>query len=442
MIQNMLHNSMSRKITRCSFAAFAFLCSVSSTTIWAQDSLLIEPSIPDDFDRGRNSSVMQRERPDYDRIGILAGSFKIYPQAILNAGYSDNLYYSKQDTEKAGFIELTPSLEVNSDWSRHGLKLRGSTQLQRYFSASRRNQTSWEFGALGTVELGNELRIFPEVQIEREFETPFSGETTAENAVLSNYVRKYAGLRGEYSAGQTKLTLAVNDTNYQFSDIVRPSGAVVDQSSRDRNILRGTAQLQYAFTPSVAAYAQLGYTDTTYDTDLLVGVSNRDSDGYSAIVGFNFDLSSLMRGTIGAGYTRRDFRSSLYQNVDGFSLEGKLEYFPSELTTVTLAARRIIEDSNIGSTNAFFDNRASLRVDHELRRNLILSLGGEIARQDYVDSSATVDVYRLTGNSLLLSSNWLSFNLGVSYTGRSTNSATTGLGFNEFRGQLGVTLKR
>lgn len=442
MIQNEAKRSTSGKIARQALVAAALLCSVSSTVAWAQESLLIEPSIPDDFDRGRNTSVIQRERPDYDRIGIHAGSFKVFPQATLNAGYSDNLYYSKEDTAKAGFIEFTPALEVSSDWSRHGLKLRGSTQLQRYFSESRRNQTAWDFGALGTVELGNAMRIFPEVQIERDFETPFSGETTAENAVLSSYVRKYAGLRGEYSAGQTKVTLAVNDTNYQFSDIVRPSGIVVDQSNRDRNILRGTAQLQYAFTPSVAAYAQVGYADTSYDTDLLAGVRNRDSDGYSAIVGFNFDLSGLMRGTLGAGYTRRDFRSSLYPNVDGFSFEGKLEYFPSELTTFTLAARRIIEDSNIGSTNAFFDNRASLRVDHELRRNIILSLGGEVARQDYVGSPAKVDVYRITGNSTLLSSNWLSFNLGFSYTGRSTNTTTAGLGFDELRGQIGVTLKR
>jgi hypothetical protein len=260
--------------------------------------------------------------------------------------------------------------------------------------------------------------------------------------VLSSYVRKYAGIRGEYSAGQTKVTLAVNDTDYDFSDIVRRSGVTVDQSNRNRNLLRATGQVQYAFTPSMAAYVQVSYTDTGYDTDLLPGISNRDSDGYAVIGGFNFDLSGLLRGTFGVGYTRRDFRSGLYNDVDGLSLEGKLEYFPSELTTVTLAARRVIEDSNLGSTNAFFDNRASLRVDHELRRNILLSLGGEIARQDYVDSAAKVDIYRITGNSVFMSSNWLSFNFSMAYTGRTTNSTITGLGFNELRGQLGVTLKR
>ncbi|HEX7857273.1 MAG TPA: outer membrane beta-barrel protein [Sphingobium sp.] len=442
MNQNISHRPRFRTVARNSCAALAFLCSVSSAAAWAQETLLVEPSLPDDFDRGRNTSVLQRERPDYDRIGIRAGSFNVFPQVAVGLGYSDNLYYSQENTIKSAFTQITPAIEVNSDWSRHGLKLRGSTDLQRYFAEPARNQTSWDLGALGTIEVGSAFRFFPELQIARDFETPFTGETTGRNAALSNYLRKYAGLRGEYSAGQTKLTLAVNDTNYQFSEIQQLSGTSIDQSNRDRNILLGTAQVQYAFTPSVAAYAQLGYADTNYDTELSPGVRNRDSDGYSVIGGFNFDFSGLMRGTIGMGYTRRDFRSPNFNNVSGFSFEGKLEYFPSELTTVTLAARRVIEDSSLGSTNAFFDNRASLRVDHELLQNLILSLGGEFERQNYVDSPITIDTYRVTGSSLIFANNWLSFNANISYTGRSTNGSLPGLGFDEFRGLLGVTFKR
>ncbi|HEX7820399.1 MAG TPA: outer membrane beta-barrel protein [Sphingobium sp.] len=442
MTQHKMYGSKSRKTLRLSCATLAFLCSMSATAAWSQESLLIEPSLPPDFDRGRNISVTQRERPDYDPIGIRAGSFNVFPQLSASLGYSDNIYYSTKNTAKDGFIQLSPSVLVNSDWSRHSLRLRAGSQIQRYFSETRRNQTPWDFAALGTLEMGESLRLTPEVQIEKDFETPFSGETTADNAVLSSYVRKYAGLRGEYSGGQTKLSLAVNNTNFQFDDIVRQSGAVFDQGNRDRNIFRVSGQAQYAFTPSVAAYAQLGYAHTVYDEDLQLGVPNRDSDGYTATAGFNFDLSGLLRGTIGLGYSRRNFRADLFRDIDGFSAEGKLEYFPSDLTTITLAARRVIEDSNLGSTSGFFDNRASLRVDHELRRNVIVNLLGEVARQDYVDSAAAVDVYRISGGGVLMSSNWLSFNLNVAYTGRNSNNPLVGQDFNEFRGQIGIVLKR
>src|ERR1700740_3685110 len=95
--QNISHCPGFRTIARGSCAAVALLCSASSISAWAQETLLIEPSLPDDFDRGRNTSVLQRERPDYDRIGVRAGSFDVFPQVTVGLGYSDNLYYTQEN---------------------------------------------------------------------------------------------------------------------------------------------------------------------------------------------------------------------------------------------------------------------------------------------------------------------------------------------------------
>lgn len=405
------------------------------------ETLIVQPSLPEDFDRGRNVGVGQRSRPDYDPVGVRAGSFEIFPQIGLAAGYSNNIFYSGTDKTRGGFLMASPSVRARSDWSRHGLDFRAGTDIQRYFSHSRRNQTPWEVMAQGQLDL-NELKLIPEAQIARQYENPLSGETSSDAVVLSNYLRKYAGLRGEYLSGRGKVTVAVDDTNYAFNDIRFQSGAVIDQSDRDRNIFRTTAQYQYAFTPSIATYVRMGYARTVYDRALLSGDSNRDSKGYQMLAGFNFDLAGFMRGTIGAGYTRRNFDSPLYRDVDGLSFEGKLEYFPSELTTVTLALRRVIEDSNIASTTAFFDNRIRLSVDHELRRNIILSPFGEYARQSYIGTSSRFNAYRFGTNARFLASNWLRFNLNLAYTGRSDGGALIDQKFNELRGQVGITLMR
>lgn len=409
----------------------------------AQETLLIQPTLPDDFDRGRNVSVTQRTRPDYDPIGIRVGSMVVLPQVNVSLGFSDNLYYSKNDRVSDGFIDVTPSVLARSDWTRHSLTLKGSTTIERYFSQSLRNQTPWDLGALGALEIGSSFRILPELQASRQFETPFSGETAATTAVLSSYFRGYGGIRGEYEAGQSKFTLALDKTIYEFSDIEFSNGAFVNQSDRDRDLTRITGQAQYAFTPSMAVYVQANYTDTVYDNAILLnGDPNRDSHGYRFIAGVNFDLSGLLRGTIGAGYVKRDFKT-FYPSIDGFSAEAKIEYFPSELTTVTLQLRRVIEDSAIASNSGFFDTRASLGVDHELLRNLLLRLNGEYARQNYIDLDAKSDIYRITGGAQYLSSNALSFNFNLSYTGRSPSGSTVvGQSFNEFRGLIGVTYKR
>ncbi|WP_336966217.1 outer membrane beta-barrel protein [Sphingobium aquiterrae] len=425
-----------------SFLLGSLACCYASSAHAQSETLLVQPSLPDDFDRGRNISVQQRARPDYDPIGIRSGAFNIFPQVETSLAYSDNVYYSDNNTVSDGSITVAPSVQVVSDWSRHQLRLRGNARLTRYFDETLRNQNPWNLGALGRVDVGDTLRFIPEVQLAREFENPFSGETTADQSALSNYLRAYGSLRTEYSSGQTKLTLSVDDTNYDFSTIELRSGTIRDQSDRDRNIFRVTGQAQYAFTPSMAAFAQLGYRKTDYPHLLLNGDANRDSDSWVIIGGVNFDLSALMRGTIGVGYIRRSYDSPLYRNVDGFSAEAKVEYFPTELTTVTLAARRTIEDSFITTTSGYFDNRASLRIDHELLRNLILSAMGEYAKQDYIGSKQKVDVYRITGSGTYLASNWMSFSLNLAYTGRSANDIALGQDFNEFRGQVGVTFKR
>ena len=428
---------------RMAAAVLAFICSIFASPSWAQsDTLLIQPALPDDFDRGRNISVQQRARPDYDAVGIRAGSFDFYPQLSVAGGYSDNLYYSRNDKVDGGFVVINPAFRLNSDWSRHSVQLQGGAEIRRYFSESPRNQTPWNLGAMAALDIADAIRITPELQAARQYENAFSGETTADTAILSNYLRTYAGLRSEYTAGQAKFTLSVNDTNYDFSNVETLSGTVIDQSDRDRNLVRLTGQAQYAFTPSVSVYVQAGYTDTNYDRRLLSGNDNRDSNDYRLIGGFNFDLAGLMRGTIGLGYSRRDFDSPLYRNVSGLSAEGKLEYFPSELTTVTLAVRRVVEDSSIDSSSGYFDNRALLQIDHEFLTNLIASAYGEFSRQDYIRSPLHLDVYRVGISNNYLSSNWLSFNFNLAYTSRSVNRPDLGRGFNEFSGQFGVTFKR
>lgn len=433
------------RIARPASACLALTLMAGGTAARSQETILIQPALPDDFDRGRNVSVTQRARPDYDPLGIPLGSFVVLPELTVATGYSNNIYYA-QGGSKTGdaFIDITPGFELKSDWSRNRFDLKGRATFDRYFSNPLRNQTPWNLDALGTVEIGSNLQVIPEVLIERQFETPFSGETAATTAVLSSYVRKFASLRTEYASGQTKLTVAIDNNNYQFADIRFQSGVITDQSDRDRNILRATGQFQYAFTPSVAAYAQINYSHTTYDRPLLrTGDPNRDSNGYRAIGGLNLDLASLLRGTLGVGYVHRDFDSPFYRSIGGFAAEAKLEYFPSELTTVTLGARRIVEDAALTNTGGFFDTRASLNVDHELLRNLLLHIGGDYAHQDYIDTPIKQDVYRITGGANYFSRNWLKFSFDLGYTGRSSvTNNQLGLGFKEFRGMFGVTFRR
>ncbi len=405
------------------------------------ETTLITPTVPQDFDRGRNVSVTERPRPDYDPIGIQAGSFRVFPRLDAGLGGTSNTYLTSDDPQSSVIAYTIASAAARSDWSRHEVQAQGQVQVRRFLGESRRDEDAYNFGTLGRLDVGSAIALTGEAQVARQFETPFSGEALSETVALSRYTRGFVSVRGQYQAGQGRALISLDRTSFDFSAIELANGSERSQDDRDRKINRATGQLEYAFTPSVSVYGQLQYSRVDYDRRLFNGNANRDSDGFRAVAGFNFDLAGLTRGTIGLGYTRRDYDSPLYNNVSGLSVEARIQYFRSELTTFTLGLRRVIEDSNLANSPAYFDNRVTFVVDHELLRNLLLNGTAEFSRQDYIGSTLRSDVYRFATGARYLASRTWGIEASLSYTGRA-NDGINAAGFDEVRGQLGVTLRR
>lgn len=405
------------------------------------ETTLIEPAIPIDYDRGRNVGVIDRARPDYDPLGIRRGAFTIYPRVDLALGVSDNVFLSPTSRDADIYAIVAPSVRVASDWNRHQLSASGGARLRRYADATRRDQGEYYLNTLGRYDLGS-LSITGELQAARTQEEPFSGEVDSIVAALSRYDRVLGRVRGEYRGGRTRAILAYDHQEFDFAPIALASGIRFSQRDRNRNIDRLVGQYEYAFSPSLAAYGQASVSDIGYDVPLTPGVPNRDSTGFRAIGGVSVDFSGLYRGIVGIGYTGRSYKSARYKDVGGVSAEARLEYFPTELTTVTAALRRVIEDSSLANTSAFFDNRASLRVDHELLRNLILNAAGEYGRQIYIGSDQRSSVWRARAGARYLSSRTLSLQLDAYYARRARGGRVQENDVNEAQLLVSVTLQR
>lgn len=406
------------------------------------ETTLIQPAIPQDYDRGRNVSVLERPRPDYDPLGIRSGSVVIRPSIELGGGATDNAFLSSTDRRSDVFALVAPTVRAESDWNRHALLGAAGGRFRRYASDSRRNQDEWFLSGLGRLELGRSYSVTAEAQAARTQEEPFTGETTTDLAALSAYKRSFLSVRGQYRDGRVRALLSADHQFFNFSSLQPPTGPRLSQANRDRTIGRLAGQVEYALSPSTAVYGQLVRSDIDYSSLLAPGVANRDSEGYRAIAGLSLDISGFFRGVVGVGYTRRDYRSPLYKDASGLSAEARIEYFPTELTTVTINLRRVLEDSNIGIASAFFDNRAGLRVDHELLRNLLLNTGLERARQTYVGSPARDDIWRVRAGARYLSSRTLTLDGLISYGNRQRRGEVSDFRVRELAGLISVTFRR
>lgn len=407
-----------------------------------QETVLIEPSIPFSYDKGRNVSVTEKPRAEYDAIGMALGSFELFPKIELGTGYNSNIYLTPDDEQDSALGVVAPSARLSSNWSRHSLVVGGGGRFVRYFGNSRRNEDNWNVRAAGRVDMGSAYSVTLEGQASREQEEPFGAVTDADVPSLSSFRRNYVSARGQYSEGRTRIIVTADLTTLRFNPIDLGSGAFLDQRDRDRDVKRITAQGEYALSPSVSAYVQGNYNRADYKQPVSTTLVYRDADGWRALAGLNIDFSGFLRGSFGVGYSRRNYDAAQFGNVGGFSAEGKLEYFPTELTTVTLGLRRVIEDASVGAVAAFFDNRASLRVDHELLYNLLLNVRTDITIQDFIDSSQKTRSWRLGGGAKYLVSPRMQI-LGDLNFGqrRSLNSVSMPGSRNEFRSAISVLLQ-
>jgi hypothetical protein len=110
---------------------------------------------------------------------------------------------------------------------------------------------------------------------------------------------------------------------------------------------------------------------------------NRDSKGVTALVGANFELAALIRGEIGVGYIDQHYKDSAFQDYNGLGARAQVEWFPTQLTTVTITGSHSVEDAGLVGASSYLATNVGLEVDHELLRNLILTANGSYGDDDY-----------------------------------------------------------
>jgi hypothetical protein len=253
-----------------------------------------------------------------------------------------------------------------------------------------------------------------------------------------------AYVRGVWQLNRFRTTAAFEDRYYAYNNVPAQdvdtgvvSGTLVN-TDRDRNEWRFVGREEFAVSPDTAVFGQIGYAEDSYNHPFIVvplstgpnpptETVNRNSTEFRGLVGANFDFAALMRGEFGVGYVDRTYTTDgahRYPTISGAMFEGKLEYFPSELTTVTLVASRLVEDAIYSiSSGGYFDTSVNLRVDHELLRNLLLNAGVGYAEDDYEGADRHDHVLSFQGGANYFVTRSIGLGVTVNYADRGASGA-------------------
>ena len=374
-----------------SSAVVACALLLSATTSVAQVAAVDDPA------PSRNAGVLDRARPDFDAVGIRAGSFLILPKATTTLDVSDNIFAAHTNAVSDTVILFQPEVTMRSDWSRNMLELFGRAAFNAYGSNSSQNATETEVRVAGRYDIVDGSNLNAGLGYAYMAEPRYLATALAQNGTLSTSSgpEHYTLLSGHAGAVQSlnrvRLTENVQVVDYRFEGNALTYGVYGGEKTRDRTEWTEAGRAELAISPDTSVFVQGALNQRSYRLGPPVAVLNRDSNGYDVTAGAKLDLTHLIRGEFRIGYLNQDYDSAAFKSVSGLSLSGRFDYFVTPLTTVTVTADRSVGDAADPRSSGYITTNGGVEVDHELRRNIILTGRAFVAHDDYRGIDRTDD---------------------------------------------------
>lgn len=388
-------------------------------------------------EENRGEGVLDRARPDYDAAGIRVGGFLLFPSIELGVGYDDNIGRANTaETESYG-LTVDPELQLRSQWSRHELNFNAQAQAIFYEADSDLDYTDYAVGVDGRVDIGSSTNVEARAsysELNEELRTA-TIPTLAAEPVEYTSIELGAQLNQRFNRLTAELEGTFLDLDYD--DVPSLGGGIIDNDARDRATTVGRLRIGYDVNPGVNVFVEGAVNEVDYDQSPPAVAVNRDSDGYRVGAGVSFDITKVMIGEVVVGYLEQDYDSVALADVDGLAAEVAVSWFVTPLTTIRLDAASEINQSDTTGSGGMLSQSVALAVDHELMRNIIVSVGVDFENNDFEGLAREEDVTGFDISAEYLINRNMSVKGGYRYEERDANI----VGRDYERNQIGITLR-
>lgn len=418
----------------------ATLAGAALAWLFCAEVAVAQENAGSNFARNRNVSVRERPKPGYEAIGHRAGSFMVYPRVDAGVTFDDNIFATSTNEQSDTIWLVEPRVDIVSNWNRHQLNATARARFLEHSDWTTESRTDYGVAANGRLDVNRQTEVRGRIGYERLTE-PRSAIEAFQNI---NEPIEYSRENYEVGASKEFNRLRINGTaewnRYQFEDAQR-GAVVVPQDYRDRTTRTLTGRVDYAVSPDTFLFLHAAANQREYETASPV-FGNRDSEGYDVAVGGDFDLTNLVRGHLRVGYVEQNFDDeSRFGSFSGVSVAGDVDYFLTQLTTVTFRAGRNFQDSGLVNSAGYASTTAGVEVDHELLRNVILNarLDYEQAEHEGIDRSDDRLNFSIGGTYLL--NRALGLTASYSHFNQESSGLNRGFDFTINRVQVLLTLQ-
>jgi len=393
------------------------------------------PSVADQ----RGIHVLDRERPEFDAVGVRAGSFMVYPELSLGVSYDDNVFGTPTTTDESLIFGVRPSVSIESDFGRHALNLNAYTDSSFYEAESSEDRTDWGASLDGVLEISPLTQVQGLVSYDQLTEDRTSTNRVAGGSEPTEYEVFNAAVYLNQRFNRMTASLGAVYTDMDYEDTPAIGGGILDQDFRDHEKLEIPVRLAYDVSADTSIFIRGAYNMREYDQQPPAVAVNRDSDGYDVGIGASFDFTNLVRGEAWIGYLSQEYDQVGFQSADGIDFGMAAEWYASELTTVTVGIDRSIEDSASAGSPGHLDTNFNLGIAHELQRNIILTADASYGDVEFEGITRTDETITAGVGAQYLVNRNAEISLNYDYVTR--DSTVTGQDYDKGIAGLQLTLK-
>ncbi len=350
---------------------------------------LTQPVVP-----AEKMSVGDRPQPEYDPVGFRYDSFLIKPTISIGETLDSNILGSSSFERSDFYTLVKPTISIASDWTDDAVALYAEDDTERYARYSSENVDNFVVEADGRLDIdrGEMLKLrtsydvqhLPRYSPETQAAVSFAGGGTYAR-FPTEYTLSTAQLSYIYSPQRLGFEIDATINKYEFSNEPTFNGGLAIQGDENRTEFILTPRVSYELTPGYQVFIEGSGNRRQYDSefDATPAHVKRSSDGYSVALGTQLNLGDLITGQVYLGYQDQQYDDPRLTANSGLYMGASVLWNITQLTSLKFTASRSIEETILVGSSGFWDTVLSIKAEHELLRNLLLTAGMGIELNDY-----------------------------------------------------------
>lgn len=330
----------------------------------------------------------QLPRPGYEPRNFNLGGATLSTRLDVETQYDTNIFATFRQPVDDVVVQISPRAVLDARPGRWRLNGEAFAIIREYLSNGSESRASFGTAASARFLLDRQHELGGGVRLERIVESRNDPEETTERNLPPRGIDAYLG-NANFAMRRGSLGIDLR------SEVQRLNYRLTEDDDRSLVSMRASLRTSYIASSRLSLFTQAFVNRRDSDLRFDRGGVNRDTTTLGATAGARVTINGRWAADAGVGVFRADPDDRTLRSFTGVAINADVTWSPAPRTAFIAQVFR--GDVATVRTGAYgrVDTRAALRMEQEVRHNLLLDLTASYRTTQYRGASETLKTLAL-----------------------------------------------